>query len=259
MGPWATSGAEYTSPSLGHQNRSVGPSRRTAESGATSRPGAARRALWHRSAMAPPPPETIPRIADLPLVIETARLVLRPLAVSDVEDLWPYVSDPAFPEGMSWEAHPDPRETAGFIEGTAKALGAGTSVTWAIMHGGRACGCISIDDIRWRVRAWRVDRGEIGYWLAPPLWNQGLVTEAARAVVEFGFRTIGLHKLSVGCRADNVGSRRVIEKLGFRYVGRLEDALWRSGRWHPRLRYELTWTEWDSSDSAARGRDDGTG
>ena len=85
----------------------------------------------------------------------------------------------------------------------------------------------------------RVDRAELGYWLAPALWGQGYVTEAARALVQYGFDIVGLHKVTVGCVERNVGSRRVIEKIGFALVGRAIDDVWRDGRWETLLRYEL--------------------
>jgi [ribosomal protein S5]-alanine N-acetyltransferase len=195
----------------------------------------------------PPPRSTIPRLADLPLLVRTERLALRPFVPADVEEIWPYVSDPEFPRMMSWEAHADRRETAEFIDGLAKALAGNSGIAWAIEHEGRARGCISLESIRWRMRAWRVDRAELGYWLVPSLWNQGLMTEAARAALRYGFDTIGLHKISVGCLAENDGSRRVIEKVGFRYIGRLEDDVWRDGQWRAHLRYELTCEEFARS------------
>lgn len=70
------------------------------------------------------------------------------------------------------------------------------------------------------------------------------MTEAARAAVDFAFHRIGLHKLTIGCLADNPGSRRVVEKIGFRYVGRLEDDVCRDNAWHAHLRYELAAPEW---------------
>jgi RimJ/RimL family protein N-acetyltransferase len=44
----------------------------------------------------------------------------------------------------------------------------------------------------------------------------------------------------------------VIEKSGFRYVGRLEDDVWRDGRWHAHLRYELTASEWADASRTLR-------
>ena len=180
-----------------------------------------------------------PVLRDLDLVIRTPRLVLRPFRDADVDDLWPWVSDPALPRMMSWTAHVDREETAAFVRGRAQALADNVGLSWAIEHDGRAAGCIALDGIEWRLRALRVDRAELGYWLAPPLWNKWLMTEAARAVVRFAFETVGLHKLTVSCFVENDGSRRVIEKCGFRLIGRVEDDLHRDGRWWSQLKYEL--------------------
>ncbi len=68
------------------------------------------------------------------------------------------------------------------------------------------------------------------------------------------FRTISLHKVTVGCISENVASRRVIEKLRLRYVGRLEDDVWRDGQWLSHLRYELTAA---SGPTSTTGADDG--
>jgi len=196
-----------------------------------------------RAMHAPPRPQ-IPRLAELPLVIETAHLRLRPFVEADVDAIWPVVSDPSFPRMMSWSAHTDRDETLGFVRGQIRAINEGSGVVWAIEHDGRASGCIGFDSIAWQLRALRVDRSELGYWLAKPLWNKGFMTEAATAVVRFGFETIGLHKIKTRCFAENNGSRRVIEKVGFRFVGRLEDDVWRDGKWSTHLFYELTSPEW---------------
>jgi len=202
----------------------------------------------------PPPRPEIPKLSELSLTIETPRLKLRPLAESDLEDLWPYASDPEFPRFMSWAAHKDRDELRAFIASTADDLAAGTGIVWAIEHGGRASGTIGLDGITWHMSAWRMDRAELGYWIATPLWNQGLCTEAAQAVVQWGFETLGLHKITVGCFEANVASRRVIEKLGFRFFGREEDHEWRDGRWMHHLRFELTVAEWGDSARTLRFR-----
>ena len=190
------------------------------------------------------PRSAIPKLSELPLVIETARLRLRPFAESDVDAIWPIVSDPQFPRQMSWSAHADRDETFAFLRSQADAIRDGSGIGWAIEHEGRAAGCVGFDSVRWQVRKIRIDRGELGYWLAPALWNQGLMTEAVTAVVGYGFETIGLHKITTRCLADNPGSRRVIEKVGFRFVGRAEDDVWRDGAWATNLVYELTASEW---------------
>jgi [ribosomal protein S5]-alanine N-acetyltransferase len=190
-----------------------------------------------------PPRAEIPVLTSLPLEIATSRLTLRPLREDDVEDLWSWVSDPALPRYMSWKAHVDREETRAWLRATAQEVPANTGITWAIVHEGRASGCVALDGIGWQMRALRIDRADLGYWIAPPLRGHGLMTEAVQAVVKFGFETLGLHKIVVQCFAENDASRRVIEKCGFRFVGRQEEDIWRDGTWHAHLRYEMTVNE----------------
>jgi RimJ/RimL family protein N-acetyltransferase len=196
------------------------------------------------AAPSPPPRENVARLEELDLVLVTERLRVRPIQESDVDDLWPYVSDPAFPRHMSWHAHTDKSQTLEFVRHCHQAIASNTDIVWVIEHGGRAAGTIGLNGIQFALRAWRVDHAELGYWIAPPLWNQGLITEASRAVMRLGFDGLGLHKITVNCLVENVASRRVIEKLGFRLLGCARDEVWRDGRWWSMLRYELTCAEW---------------
>jgi ribosomal-protein-alanine N-acetyltransferase len=177
-------------------------------------------------------------------VIETPRLVLRPLTDSDLEDIWAHASQPELSKYMSWSAHRDREQTRVWLASQIEARHHGTDIAWAIEHGGRAAGCIGFHDIQREFRAWRVDRAELGYWLATPLWGQGLMTEAATAATRWGFETLGLHKITIGCIEENEASRRVIDKLGYRYLCRYEDDVWRDGRWWAHLRFELLANEW---------------
>ena len=199
-----------------------------------------------------PPRPAIPHLAGLDLTLETPRLRLRRFEESDVDDIWPVVSNPEFPKMMSWAAHTDRSETLGFVRAVNEGLAQNAGVVWAIEHEGRVIGSIALDSMVFALRALRIDRAELAFWIAQEHWNKGLMTEAADAVVRCAFHTIGLHKVTVGCIADNAASRRVIEKLGFRYVGRLEDDVWRDGKWHSLLRYELTAQEWPDAHATMR-------
>ena len=59
------------------------------------------------------------------------------------------------------------------------------------------------------------DTAELGYWLIPAQWGKGIATEAARAVVAFGFKNLGLSVITSGFFEDNPASGRVLHKLGF--------------------------------------------
>lgn len=85
---------------------------------------------------------------------------------------------------------------------------------------------------------------DIGYEFAPERWGQGFATEAATALVDFGFRELGLHRISSWCIADNAASARVLEKLGMRLEGRLRQNEYFKGRWWDTLIYGLLEDEW---------------
>ena len=104
----------------------------------------------------------IPSLAAMNAVIETARIRLRPFRATDVDDIWPIVSDPEFPRMMSWEAHRERAETVAWVERHNAGIANNTDMTWAIEYERRAVGCIGLHGIQWEMRAWRVDRGAAG-------------------------------------------------------------------------------------------------
>lgn len=190
--------------------------------------------------MSAPPRSEIPTLSTLPLVIDTPRLRLRPPQESDAEGLFPHVSDPQVAQYVTWAAHTSIEQTRQWLRDIKGFITDGSSMVWLIEHAGIPIGCIGVHGITWALRAVRYDRAELGYWLGRSMWGQGLMSEAAAAVVRWAFDTLGLHKLNVMCFEENTGSRRVIDRCGFRFVGRLEEDIWRDGRWHAHLRYELT-------------------
>jgi ribosomal-protein-alanine N-acetyltransferase len=87
---------------------------------------------------------------------------------------------------------------------------------------------------------------DIGYELSPGHWGYGYATEAARAMVEFGFAELGLHRVWSWCIADNVGSVRVLHKLGMQPEGRLRHKEYFKGRWWDRLLFGILDHEWEA-------------
>jgi ribosomal-protein-alanine N-acetyltransferase len=88
--------------------------------------------------------------------------------------------------------------------------------------------------------------GNIGYELNPEVWGRGYATEAARAMLRFGFEELGLHRIWAGCVADNVGSWRVMEKVGMRREAHFREFEWYRGRWWDTLIYAVLEREWRS-------------
>ncbi|MCK6619092.1 MAG: GNAT family N-acetyltransferase [Calditrichaceae bacterium] len=65
------------------------------------------------------------------------------------------------------------------------------------------------------------DRAEIGYWVGKPHWNRGYCTEAAAALLAYGFETLGLNRIMAHHLSRNPASGRVMQKIGMRHEGRL--------------------------------------
>ncbi|MEV6521929.1 GNAT family protein [Longispora sp. NPDC051575] len=80
-------------------------------------------------------------------------------------------------------------------------------------------------------------RAEIGYVLHPDWWGQGLATETARLLVDFGLRDLGLRRIEATVGHDNGGAQRVCEKIGMRYEGRTRRNLLVDGVWRDSVRF----------------------
>ena len=109
---------------------------------------------------------------------------------------------------------------------------------------GRAIGSIGFeaDPRRPEIKA-----RELGYSLAEDYWGMGLMTEAGRAVIDYGFSVMGLRVISIETAPDNLRSQRVIEKLGFKYEGRLRDSyLTIDEKVRDTLVYSILRSEWET-------------
>jgi ribosomal-protein-alanine N-acetyltransferase len=88
-------------------------------------------------------------------------------------------------------------------------------------------------------------RAEVGYGIARVIWEQGIGSEAVRAVLQYGFEQLKLNRIYAGTIADNHGSVRLLEKLGFVREGtRRQHSLEDDGRFHDSAMYGLIRSDW---------------
>lgn len=191
-----------------------------------------------------PPRESLPALATLPLVIDTPRLQLRPYTLDDADAMFAFAKDPELPRQMSWAPHANITVTRAYLATVIEARDRNEGMVWAITTGGTYVGSIGLEGICSKMAAVRIDRAELGYWIGRPHRENGYMTEAARAVVSWGFTQLGLHKITVHAFVDNFASNRVIERVGFTLIGRKEADMWRDGQWHAQYAYELVRDEW---------------
>ena len=89
---------------------------------------------------------------------------------------------------------------------------------------------------------------ELGYSLAEDYWGLGLMTEAGRAVIDYGFSAMDLQVISIETAPDNERSQRVIEKLGFKFEGCLRDSyLTIDDKVRDTFVYSILRSEWQAS------------
>lgn len=85
---------------------------------------------------------------------------------------------------------------------------------------------------------------ELGYFILPEYWGQGITTEAAAEVLRFAFEKAGIIKIEVGCIKDNIGSEKVMKKLGMIKEADFVMRVWHDEAFKDRVEYRLTKDEW---------------
>jgi RimJ/RimL family protein N-acetyltransferase len=70
---------------------------------------------------------------------------------------------------------------------------------------------------------------ELGYWLGEPYWGRGIMTEAIRQIVDYGFQTFDLTRIFAIPFGDNIGSQKALEKAGFVLEAQFEKTLYKNG------------------------------
>ncbi|HQR17204.1 MAG TPA: GNAT family N-acetyltransferase [Gemmatimonadales bacterium] len=155
--------------------------------------------------------DALPRLA-------TGRLVLRPFAPADAGDVQRLAGAREIAATTLTVPHPYPDGAA--EEWIATHAGAwverrGLTLAVTLREDGALVGAVGLA----LVMADR--RAELGYWIGVPWWNRGFATEASRALLDFGFGTLGLHRIMARHMARNEASGRVMQKLGMLREGTL--------------------------------------
>lgn len=148
------------------------------------------------------------------MIIETTRLILRPWEDSDAPSLFRYASNPAVGPIAGWPPHQSIEESLQVIRRVFSSPGC---FAVCLKATGEAVGCVSLKLNGSTDMTDRDDECELGYWLGQPHWGQGLIPEAAAALMQHAFTCLGITKIWVGYYDGNDKSKRVQEKLGFRY------------------------------------------
>lgn len=149
------------------------------------------------------------------MILETERLILRPWAESDAPALYKYASDERIGNAAGWPPHKSIEESAEII----RTVFANDGVFALTLKGSdEAIGCAGFQ--LGEAGNFPLGEGdaEIGYWLGVPFWGLGLMPEAVRELIRYGFEELGYKVLWCGYFEGNLQSKRVQEECGFKYV-----------------------------------------
>ena len=171
--------------------------------------------------------EIVRRFSAMP-ILETERLILRPMRVSDAADMYDYARGSEVTAYLLWSPHPSQSYTRDYLKYIEKRYRLGEFYDWAVVdrESGRmigTCGFTRFD--------FPHNIGEIGYVLSPAFHGRGFGTEAAACVLRFGFEELGLHRIEVKFMQGNAASLHVAEKLGMTFEGYRRDAMLVKGKY----------------------------
>lgn len=158
----------------------------------------------------------------MPHDILTPRLILRPFRPDDAPRVQELAGEREIAANTTHVPHPyEDGMAEAWIAAQAERRAGGQAVVFAVelradsegeadeaLRGGELVGAVGLE----------LDQGnrqaELGYWIGRPYWNRGLATEAAGAVLRFGFEELGLNRIHAGHFAHNAASGRVLERIG---------------------------------------------
>ncbi len=175
--------------------------------------------------------------------LETDRLLLRKLTEADVEDLYDYASQDKVTKYVPWHTHRSREDTQKFIAYALQQYKNHALAPWGIEYkkNGKLIG--TIDFVSWQPFH---HRAEIGYVLSPDYWGQGIMTEAGKRILAFGFEKMDLVRIYARCTVENTASARVMEKLGMSFEGILRKEAFIKGKHYDMKIYSILREEWAS-------------
>lgn len=184
-----------------------------------------------------------PTIATFPQ-LETERLVLRQLRLDDADQmaLFRLFSDSRVTRYYNVTTFTEPEQAWRMLQRRYDRFWQKRGIRWAITLKGSdeligSCGFNSLNQ--------KQQTGELGYELARPFWNKGIMTEAVTAATAFGFSHVGLSRLEAWIVPQNRASANLLLKVGFQSEGIIVEKGYWNGRFHDLELFSLLAEQWD--------------
>ena len=148
------------------------------------------------------------------MILETERLLLRPWRLDDAFSLYQYAKDPSVGPIAGWPEHKNALESAEVIENV---LSKPHIYAVCLRENNIAIGSIGLMLGKDGHAELDKDEAEIGYWIGLPFWGQGLIPEAVDEILRYAFEYLNMSRVWCSHFEENMNSKRVQEKCGFRH------------------------------------------
>jgi [ribosomal protein S5]-alanine N-acetyltransferase len=196
-----------------------------------------------------------------PVVLESRGVVLRPITQRDRE-VWRRVRAVNLAWLGRWDAtapsrsQAQPRSFASMVRAMRREARAGRQLPFVVEYDGHFVGQLTISNI---IRG-SAQYASVGYWIDEAYAGRGIITRAVAMAIDHCFVSVGLHRIEVAIRPENVSSLRVVEKLGIKEIGYAPRYLHIDGDWRDHKLFAITKEEVPLGllkrlDAAAQGAD----
>jgi [ribosomal protein S5]-alanine N-acetyltransferase len=112
----------------------------------------------------------------------------------------------------------------------------GRTLPFVVTYDGEMVGQVTVSGITWGSARW----AQVGYWINQAHAGRGIIPRAVALACDHCLFTMGLHRIEIAIRPENVASLRVVEKLGFTKIGMAPRYLHIDGAWRDHLLFAIT-------------------
>ena len=175
--------------------------------------------------------------------LNTERLFMREMRVSDAEDMFAYAHQEALTQYLTWTPHINIKQTKEYLTYVGQRYRTGDFYDWAVIcredgHMIGTCGFTSFD--------LSSDSAEIGYVINPAYHGKGLATEAVQEILRFGFENLSLHRIEAKFIKENTRSLMLMERVGMQFEGYAREAMKIKGAYRTIGRCSILKQEWEA-------------
>ncbi|MBS9774831.1 MAG: GNAT family N-acetyltransferase [Tenacibaculum sp.] len=173
--------------------------------------------------------------------IKTKRLTLKLVSIKDAKKAFKIlVKYPQITDHLTFLTPKELSETEGYFS-FVNNLENLSELVWGIFYEDEFIGQIGLHDIVYEsfLKKRTHDSANFGYWLSPEYQGKGIMTEASKAVLAFGFEKLNLHRIYAKHIDVNKASGNVLIKCGFKFIGTDRHSAFYDGKWWDEKLYDL--------------------